>query len=214
MSEGEPRLPDNIVKQIQLATELEKTSEILSVVFPAQKFRTWHVITPQFDDQSITLKGRSVSDQLSRLAKGTSELHVNHNFMEEDFDDGEYSPPSHVWEVYPPKGSSFIGEFTSDCTRTADLPGIGMTVYCPVLKSGFGTGEVRSFTESGHLNVDMLSWSSGYEGAFYDNRKPESVLMSMLERDQIASLETAVWILKSLMNAKEIHPENVSFKMR
>lgn len=198
--------------KLELATRLGQTSDLLSVMFPEEQSEVWHVIAPQFKRPSISLRGQDISDQLFQLSQSTKEFHVFFHAMAGEWDGEDYSPPTHVWEVSPPKSSCFIGKFSSDCHTSGDLPGLGLTVYLPQPGRILTPEELKLYTKDGFLDVDRFCYFQD-EGFWYDRTKPESVLTEMVERHPIASLEGALWILESLKEAKEIHPEQVAFEL-
>lgn len=218
MKESTPGLPDETLRQLQLASELAITSDLLSVVFSElgteEDIDRWHVVDPRFEKPSIKLRGFDVSDMLYQFAQRTSELQVTASHLDEYVDEDGVYPPTRMWEVFPPKGSSFMGGgFSSSCNQGADLPGIGLTVCVPILKENLDPAQLEFLRESGFLGVDLLQYSSGNEGAIHDLQKPERVFMRIIERDPVASLEVANWVLKSLLTAREMHPEKVSFRL-
>ncbi|HVZ66790.1 MAG TPA: hypothetical protein VG917_00860 [Patescibacteria group bacterium] len=213
MSEQEYRYtPEAVTRQIQLTTELKTTSDLLLPIFPLGEARTWHIVSPTFDKPKVFLHGFDISDRLYDLAQKTRDLHASVGYLPAEFDGDEFEPASYTWEVFPPHGSSFIGRFSSSCTLSADLPGIGLAAYIPDIDKPLNQDELRMHKEYGSLNIDMLIYKAELEGFPYRFQKPESVMMSMVEQDPVASLEVANWFLRGLLTAKDIHPEQVELK--
>lgn len=205
-----------LIQQAQLSNELARVSEATSIFFGGGNESVWHVINPKFEKPNIELKGRDVSSHLEDLARSTSDFQVHYSFHEEtDFGDEKEPyilPECHIWEIFPPKGTSAFIDVDSQCTRRANIQGLGMALYCPATNRGINPDEISKLKEDGTLNVDFLIWQKNLEGYLYDNEKPESIFLNLLKEDPIASLQTALWILKSLAVAEEIHPEFVSYK--
>lgn len=154
-----------------------------------------------------------MSEKLYAMASRTQDLLVRSQILPEEFDSEDFQQPScYVWEIYPPRGFSFIGKYTSECHQDKNLPGLGLTVYCPRLTKAISLVDLEDFRKSGSINVDMLSWFEGDETP-YDWTKPESVFLDVVRQNSTGSLETALWILEGLRTAKEIHPEKESFNL-
>lgn len=175
--------------------------------------QTWHLVSPKFGKPPlISLGEHDIPERLFEMARRTQDLHVRLLILPEEYD-GEFKQPScYVWEVYPPRGSSFIGRYISECNQDKNLGGLGLTIYCPKLTQAVTPANLDDYRKSGSIYIDMPSWFGDGE-ASYDWTKPESVLLDVIRQQPTASLETALWILESLSTAKEIHAEEESFKL-
>lgn len=195
-----------------LAVDLALTSQMLLVSMP-EGF-TYHLKGLKFNKPNIQLGRHDISPLLARLAEGTQELFVSSHLMHGEWDGDDYSPPNYVWEMSPPSSWSFIGRFTSECyPLDVNKKGLGVSLYCPELEATPSREETEFFLDYGALNPDLLFWSEEGE-TWYDRTKPESIVLDVIERrHKIVGLEIGLWMLQSLQNAEDIHPEKWCFEL-
>lgn len=195
-----------------LAVNLAVAAQMLLVSMPEGS--TYHVKGLKFNQPNIQLGRHDISLLLARLAQGTQELFVTPHLMYEEWDGDDYCPPVYVWEMSPPRNSSFIGRFTSECyPLDVNKRGLGLSLYCPQLKAAPTQEEMNFFLAYGALNPDLLFWFEDGE-AWYDRTKPESIVLDVIRsRHKITGLEIGLWILQNLQNAEEIHPERWCFEL-
>lgn len=206
-------MPEIDIQQARnLAVDLAVTSQMLLVSMPEGSM--YHVKGLKFNQPNIQLGRHDISPLLTRLAQGTQELFVTPHLMQEEWDGDDYCPPAYVWEMSPPRSWSFIGRFTSECyPLDVNRRGLGLSLYCPQLKAAPTREEMEFFLAYGALNPDLLFWFGEGE-EWYDRTKPESVILSVIERrHKIEGLDIGLWILQSLQNAEEIHPEHWCFEL-
>ncbi len=201
---------DAIDPQIELVSRLANLSEVLALYLPEGTL--WHVVSPSFREPNTMLDNYSVSEQLKRMSQAGGDYLVRQHRLPEDWDGDDFSPACYVWEMHPPRGFSFLGSFVTECHNSLNLPGFGVTFFCPEINQTLTQDELDALIEHGALNLDIFHWYSSGE-RFYDKAKPESVLCAMLERHPIASLETALWLLEGIQTAKDIHPEKQEIKL-
>lgn len=198
-----------LFQQLELVKRLVRQTDVLATCIPENTLV--HVIDPNFGEPSVIVRDYDVSNQLRYMADQSRHLLVSRNVIPGEWIDGVREPPFTSWEVYPPRGYSFIGSYPSSCFGNANLEGIGSTFYCPRLKR-IGPKRIGKLVESGVVDVDMLSWFERHEG-WYDPTKPPSILMNLLEKDSIAGLEVASWILSAIQSSRDIHPEEQKLKL-
>lgn len=186
---------------------------LLSVLFSEEVSRSWHVVSPRFRDPGISLRGQDISPQLMGLAWQSRDLFVSLHVIEKEYKNDEgYSPPFYTWEIGPPRGIDVIGRLVSSCFGDRNLAGLRVTISCAQIKSGVSMKEFISLSRDGYFGLDLPSFFNGEE-VIYDRQKPEAILMEMIGRDPLVSLEFALWLLEGIRDAQEIHPEDQSFEI-
>ncbi len=199
--------------QKTLATKLAVTSDLLCGFFPEEISPVWHVVKPRFRSPGIFLMEHDISPQLMELANQSRDFFVSFHAMAEDDDDDRYCPPCHIWEIRPPTGINIIGRSRSSCFGERNLGGLCATLYCAQIKNELTLDQFRALSEDGYFNSDRPAFFKAGEEIMYDPTKPEGVLMEMIGRDWTTNLEVGLWILESIRDAEEIHPEEVSFEI-
>jgi len=211
MKETDLRYEQPSTKLQHLATELKTTSDLLNLVMPlGNPEDSWHVVSPKFVNPQVNLYGYDISPTLQELAGTTSDLIVRQSYLDEEWDGDDHYPATNIWEIFPPQGSGFMTRYSSECHGGADLPGIGLTAYIPDIPKIPDEKQLRQWIEDGYLYIDLMSWRKPGEGFPYRFDKPESVMMNVIERNRIESLEVACWFLKGVLKAEDIHCEKIT----